>query len=59
MNFHDLHFDEDFLASARHDNSNIGNVQVIYHGEPKNPLAIDAEVVHDAASVTKMHLEIL
>jgi hypothetical protein len=47
MNVHDLHFDEDFLAFARHDNSSIGNVQVIYHGEPKNPLAVDVEVVHD------------
>ncbi len=34
MNVHDLHFDEDFLAFARHDNSSIGNVQVAYQGEP-------------------------
>jgi len=59
MNVHDLHFDEDFLASTRHDNINIGNVQVAYHGELKNPLVDDVEVVHDDASITKMHLEIL
>ncbi len=59
MNVHDLHFDEDFLASTRHDNSSISNVQVAYHGEPKNPLVDDAEVVHDDASITEMHLEIL
>ncbi len=59
MNVHDLHFDEDFLTSTRNDNSSISNVQVAYHGELKNPLVVDVEVMHDDASVTEMHLEIL
>jgi hypothetical protein len=58
MNVHDFHFDEDFLAFARNHNSSIGNDQVAYHGEPNNPL-VDVEVVHDDASVTEVHLEIL
>ncbi len=57
MNIHDLHFDGNFPAFVQHDNNNIGNVQKAYHGEPKNPLVV--EVMHDDASITEMHLEIL
>jgi hypothetical protein len=60
MGVHDLHYDEDFPASLRHDMSSIGNVQPTCHGEPKNPLVIDVETMHDdASSITKMHLEML
>jgi hypothetical protein len=59
MNVHDLHSNEDFQAFVGHDNSNIGNVQATCHGELKNPLIVDAKVVHDDASITEMHLKIL
>ncbi len=59
LNVHDLHPNEDFLVSITLDNSSIGNVQETCHGELGNPLNIDAKVVHDDASITKMHLSIL
>ncbi len=57
MNVHDLHSNENFPAFVQHDNSSIGNVQEAYHREPKNPLVV--EVMHNDASITEMHLEIL
>lgn len=57
INVHDIHSNEEFPIVVRHDNNNIGNVQVVYHEEPKNPLATNVEVVHEDAYVTKMHLE--
>jgi hypothetical protein len=59
MNVHDLHSDEDFPISIKYDNNSIGNVQATCHGELDNPLINDVEVVHDDASIIKMHLEIL
>ncbi len=38
--------------------SSIGNVQATCREELKNPLVVDVKVVHDDASITKMHLEI-
>jgi hypothetical protein len=57
MKVHDLHSNEDFLISIGHDNSNIGNVQEVYHEELKNPLVV--EVMRDDASIIEMHLEIV
>jgi hypothetical protein len=57
INVHDIHSNEEFPTVVGHDNNNIGNVQVVYHKEPKNPLATNVEVVHEDAYVTKMHLE--
>jgi hypothetical protein len=60
MSVHDLHSNENFLASTGHDMNSICNVQTTCHGEPTNPLVVHVEIVHDdASSITEMHLEIL
>jgi hypothetical protein len=57
MSVRDIHSNKKFPTFVRHDNSNIGNVQVVCHGELKSPLIIYIEIVHNDAYVTKMHLE--